>query len=49
MALKNPMRFSLRHDSINLEQYDVEFTKMEMVPSEGQIYLHWDEDTRPDN
>lgn len=41
--LKNPMRFSLRHRSIDIGKYDVDFTEMELVPSEGQVYLYWEE------
>lgn len=41
--LNNPMRFSLRHDTIDIG-YDVKFTEMEMVPSEGQVYLYWEEE-----
>lgn len=40
--LKNPMRFSIRHRDIDLEQYGVRVTDIEVRPSEGQVYVHWD-------
>lgn len=45
--LKNPMRFSIRHRSIDIKQYDVNVTELEIRPGEGQIYVHWEEE-RPE-
>jgi hypothetical protein len=48
--LKNPMRFSIRHKTIDIENYlhhpdfsEKKVTEIEVVPSEGQIYIHWEE------
>lgn len=49
--LKNPMRFSISNRIIDIENYlrhddfDNKYvTKMDIVPSEGQIYIHWEEE-----
>jgi len=43
------MRFSIRHKTIDIENYlrhdDFEnkyVTEIDVVPSEGQIYVHWE-------
>jgi hypothetical protein len=49
--LKNPMRFSIRHNIVDIEKYlrhgdfdNKHVTKMDILPSEGQIYVHWEKD-----
>lgn len=49
--LKNPMRFSIRNRSIDIENYlrheDFEnkhVTEIEIRPGEGQLYVHWEND-----
>lgn len=44
MNLKNPMRFSIKHRSIDIGKYDVDVDEIEVRPSEGQIYVHWEEE-----
>lgn len=39
--LKNPMRFSISHRSIDFGQFDVDVDELELRPSEGQLYVHW--------
>jgi len=49
--LKNPMRFSISHRKVDIENYlrheDFEnkhVTELEICPSEGQVYVYWDSD-----
>jgi len=51
--LKNPMRFSIKHRSIDIENYlrhedfsDKHVTKVEVKPGEGNLYFHWEEDKK---
>lgn len=39
--LKNPMRFSISHRSIDFSVYAVNVDELELRPSEGQLYVHW--------
>lgn len=48
-SLKNPMRFSIRHRTIDLEKqlrhpdFDEKVvTDIDLRPSEGQVYVHWE-------
>lgn len=44
--LKNPMRFSISHRTIDVGGYlgdDKRVTEVEVRPSEGQVYVHWEE------
>ena len=48
--LKNPMRFSIKNRSIDIENYlrhpdhtVKQVTKIEVRPSEGNVYVHWEE------
>lgn len=40
---KNPMRFSFADRSIDFSEYDVSVTEIDVRPSEGNIYVHWEE------
>ena len=40
--LKNPMRFSISHRTIDYSVYDVNVEEIDVRPSEGQIYVHWE-------
>lgn len=40
----NPMRFSLRTQSIDLSQYPFRVTEMTIRPGEGNVYVHWEAD-----
>jgi len=52
-SLKNPMRFSIRHKMCDIANWldhenevdDIQrrVTKVDIVPSEGQVYVHWEE------
>jgi hypothetical protein len=49
--LSNPMRFSIRHRTVDIENYlrhpdfdKKHVTEIEIRPSEGQVYIHWEED-----
>lgn len=49
--LNNPMRFTIRPRTVDIEQYlraeeftDKRVTEIEIEP--GQIYVHWAEDAR---
>lgn len=49
-SLNNPMRWSLRHDTANVQQWlhdvddDVQrrVTEIEMRPAQGNIFVHWE-------
>lgn len=48
-GLKNPMRFSIRNRTIDLENYlqhpdfqNKNATELDIRPGEGQIYIHWE-------
>lgn len=41
--LNNPMRFSLRSQHVDLDQYDVDVTELTVRPAEGNLYVHWTE------
>jgi len=48
--LKNPMRFSISHRTVDIENYlrhedfkDKHVTEVEIRPSEGNVYVHWQE------
>ena len=50
-GLKNPMRFSIRNETIDLENYlrhpqfqNKNATELEIRPGEGQVYVHWEWD-----
>lgn len=40
--LKIPMRFSISHRSIDFSRFDVNVEEIELRPSEGQLYVHWE-------
>lgn len=43
--LKNPMRFSIRHTTLDIQNWlqdDKQVTEIDVIPSEGQIYVHWE-------
>lgn len=49
--LKNPMRFSIKTRSIDIENYlrhedfsDKHVTEIEVKPGEGNLYVHWEKD-----
>jgi hypothetical protein len=49
--LNNPMRFSMSHRKIDIEEklrhpdFSMKHvTDIEVRPSEGQLYVHWEED-----
>jgi len=49
-GLKNPMRFSISHRSVDVADYlrHPDFsrkcvTKIDIRPSEGNVYVHWKE------
>lgn len=41
--MDNPMRFSIRDRSINLEEMDIEVQELVVKPSEGDVNVHWNE------
>jgi len=41
--LNNPMRFSIRHRTVDLSEYPVDVTEVDIRPSEGNVYVHWEE------
>jgi hypothetical protein len=50
--LNNPMRFSIRRRKIDVENYlrhedfnNKHVKEIECIPSEGQLYIHWEEDS----
>lgn len=40
--LKQPMRFSISDRTIDLSDYEVNVEEMDVRPSEGQLYVHWE-------
>lgn len=43
--LKNPMRFSLSHSTHDIQNWlqdDKRVTEIDIRPSEGSIYVHWE-------
>lgn len=49
--IKNPMRFSIRHTDVDIENYlrhpdfsNKYVTEIEIRPSEGNVYIHWEEE-----
>jgi len=48
--LKNPMRFSMSHRTVDIANYlrhenfeKKHVTELEIRPSEGNVYVHWEE------
>lgn len=44
MGLNNPIRIGITDAEIRLEDFGVDFETMVVRPSEGNIYLYWEED-----
>ena len=44
-GLNNPMRFSIRDRTIDLAEFPVDVTEVDICPSEGNLYIHWEERT----
>lgn len=42
-VLNNPLRFSLGGRRIDVEQFDVEVTEIDVRPDEGNFYVYWRE------
>lgn len=40
---KNPMRFSIGHIDIDIDEFGVEVSEIEVRPRGGNIYVHWRE------
>lgn len=40
--LKTPMRYSISNRTIDFSTFEVNVEELELRPSEGQLYVHWE-------